>query len=117
VTEHGELLHIDERSARELRRTRPPPELAERLAGRLHALGDPTRLALAQALQSGRELCVCDLSWIVERPANLTSHHMAVLRSHGVVTARKQGKMTMYRLTPDGRRLLRAALRIPDDTR
>jgi DNA-binding transcriptional ArsR family regulator len=107
---HGELLHIDEPAALALRSARPPAELAERLAGRLRALGDPTRLALALSLQGGAELCVCDLSWIVERPQNLTSHHMGVLRAHGVVSARKQGKMTMYRLTSEGLELLRAAM-------
>lgn len=110
MAEHGELLHIDRRTASALRRARPREQVAERLAGRLRALGDPTRLALARSLGDGRELCVCDLSWIIERPQNLTSHHMAVLRSHGVVSARKQGKMTMYRLTPDGEQLLAAAL-------
>jgi DNA-binding transcriptional ArsR family regulator len=33
-----------------------------------------------------------------------------VLRAHGVVSARKQGKMTMYRLTSEGLELLRAAM-------
>ncbi len=112
---HGELLHIDERQGLALRRARPDAQAAERLAGRLRALGDPTRLALASSLEGGRELCVCDLSWIVERPQNLISHHMKILKTHGIVAARKQGKMTMYRLTAEGRALLRAAVPRVDD--
>jgi DNA-binding transcriptional ArsR family regulator len=107
---HGELLHIDEARGRELRAERLDPDTGARLAARLRALGDPTRLGLALALRDGRELCVCDLSWISERPQNLTSHHMKTLRGEGIVSARREGKMTMYRLTPEGRRLLQTAL-------
>src|SRR5581483_9927418 len=105
-TSHGELLHIDERRGRDLRAQRLDGEQAARLAARLRALGDPTRLGLAAALRDGSELCVCDLSWICERPQNLVSHHMKTLRGEGIVSARRDGKMTMYRLTPGGRHLL-----------
>jgi DNA-binding transcriptional ArsR family regulator len=109
MADHGELLHIDAREGEALRRARPDRERAEGAARRFRALGDPTRLGLALALANarGRELCVCDLSWVVERPQNLVSHHMQVLRREGVASARKDGKMTMYRLTRDGERLLR----------
>lgn len=107
---HGELLHIDEQRGRELRAQRLDADEAARVSARLRALGDPTRLGLALALREGRELCVCDLSWICERPQSLVSHHMKTLRGEGIVSARKQGKMTMYRLTPEGRRLLETAL-------
>ena len=79
------------------------------LAGAYHALGDPTRLTLALALRGGRELCVCDLSWIVQRSQNLVSHHMKVLKARGLVRSRKQGKMTMYALTERGAALLAEA--------
>jgi DNA-binding transcriptional ArsR family regulator len=104
--EHGELLHMDEPSGTALRRARLDADAAELLAQRYRALSDPLRLSLALALNPDRELCVCDLSWIAERPQNLTSHHMKVLRSAGIVSARKQGKMTMYSLTQQGRRLI-----------
>ena len=103
---HGELLHIHEREGLALRRARVDADTADRMAGRFRALSDPLRLGLAEALKDGAELCVCDLSWIAERPQNLTSHHMKVLRRAGIVSSRKQGKMTMYRLTEEGRRLL-----------
>jgi DNA-binding transcriptional ArsR family regulator len=34
---------------------------------------------------------------------------MKVLKGAGIVTARKHGKMTMYRLTPEGARLIDGA--------
>lgn len=108
VTATGTLLHIDEPQALALRAGRPGAEEADRASERFRALGDPVRLGLASALAGGAELCVCDLSWIAERAQGLTSHHMKVLRAAGIVRARKQGKMTMYRLTDEGARLLAA---------
>lgn len=107
---HGELLHIDERQGSALRQARLEAEDAELLAGRFRALSDPLRLGLALALRGERELCVCDLSWIAERPQNLTSHHMKLLKAAGIVSARKQGKMTMYLLTEKGREMVEGAV-------
>lgn len=109
MTEHGELLHIDQPTGDELRAARLPVSEAERVAGALKALSDPTRLNLAMALRGDQELCVCDLSWIAQRAQNLVSHHMRLLKVEGLVTARKEGKMTMYALTPVGRTLVETA--------
>jgi ArsR family transcriptional regulator, lead/cadmium/zinc/bismuth-responsive transcriptional repressor len=108
--EHGELLHIDRKTARALRSSLPDYEIADQVAGRFRALADPTRLGLALALRDGQELCVCDLSWIAQRSQNLVSHHMRSLRSEGVVRSRREGKMTMYSLTPAGEELVDASL-------
>ena len=107
--EHGQLLHIDPAEGARLRAQRPAEDTAELLAAAYHALGDPTRLTLALALRGGRELCVCDLSWIVQRSQNLVSHHMKVLKARGLVRSRKQGKMTIYALTERGAALLAEA--------
>ena len=79
-------------------------------AERAKALSDPTRLTLAEALREGGELCVCDLSWIVGRSQNLVSHHLRTLRSLGMVSSRRDGKLVMYSLTGEGRSLLSAVL-------
>ena len=73
-------------------------------------MSDPTRLALAHALLGGEELCVCDLSWVMERPENLVSHHLRTLRQAGIVSSRREGKMVLYSLTERGAELLRVAL-------
>jgi ArsR family transcriptional regulator, lead/cadmium/zinc/bismuth-responsive transcriptional repressor len=105
----GVLLHIDEAHGLRLRDARPPAELAGRLADSYRSLGDPTRLSLAMALRGADELCVCDLAWIAQRAQNLVSHHMKVLKAAGIVRSRREGKMTMYSLTPRGAALLAAA--------
>jgi ArsR family transcriptional regulator, lead/cadmium/zinc/bismuth-responsive transcriptional repressor len=104
----GALLHLEPADGERMRAAKPAPDRAEELAGAYRALGDPTRLALAFSLAGGRELCVCDLSWIAERPQNLVSHHMRVLKGGGIVRSRREGKMTMYSLTGKGRALLAA---------
>lgn len=79
-------------------------------AAQARALGDPTRLRLASALAVGSELCVCDLAWVCGLAQNLVSHHTRQLRSAGLATSRRDGKLVMYRLTPVGAALLTAVL-------
>jgi DNA-binding transcriptional ArsR family regulator len=105
-----DLLCLNLEVAERLRRDRPPLERVVRSAHQAKALGDPTRFALAATLGEADELCVCDLSWVLERAENLVSHHLRVLRSAGLVESRRDGKMVMYSLTERGRLLLEAAL-------
>jgi Predicted transcriptional regulators len=86
------------------------PVVAGEAAGRAQALADPTRMTVAAALREVDELCVCDLAWVMERSQNLVSHHVRVLRSHGLVVSRREGKMVMYSLTPAGEVLVDAVL-------
>ena len=108
--ERCDLLCLDLPRAEALRHQRLNADDATRLAGRARGLADPTRLMLATALLGADELCVCDLSWISERAANLVSHHLRVLRSEGLVSSRRDGKLVIYRLTGEGRSLVAAVL-------
>lgn len=103
-----DLLCLDLRKAEALRAARPAEDLARALAERAKALGDPTRLTIAAALAQTDELCVCDIAWVCERPENLVSHHLRVLRAAGIVSSRRDGKMVMYAVTAPGRALLAA---------
>jgi DNA-binding transcriptional ArsR family regulator len=108
--ERCDLLCIDAPRAEAIREKLLGEEQAQDAADRARALSDPTRLALAGALEEGGELCVCDLAWISSRAQNLVSHHMRVLRSAGLVRSRREGKLVMYSLTGAGRDLLRSVL-------
>jgi ArsR family transcriptional regulator, lead/cadmium/zinc/bismuth-responsive transcriptional repressor len=101
-----DLLCLDLPRAEALRKARLGRQVADELSAGAKALGDPTRLTLAVALRDGGELCVCDLSWVVERAENLVSHHVRALRTAGLVRSRRDGKMVMYALTDRGRELL-----------
>ena len=101
-----DLLCLDLPEAERLRAARLPAPDTVRLAERAKALGDPTRLTLAMALARTHQLCVCDLAWVAERSENLVSHHLRALRSAGLVSSCRDGKMVMYSLTATGRTLL-----------
>lgn len=103
-----DLLCLDLPKAEALRAARPAGDLARALAERAKALADPTRVTIATALARTDELCVCDIAWICERPENLVSHHLRILRGAGLVAGRRDGKMVMYAVTDAGRRLLAA---------
>jgi DNA-binding transcriptional ArsR family regulator len=108
--ERCDLICIDAPRAEAIRERLLDDGVAQNAAERAKALSDPTRLTLAAALREGEELCVCDLSWIAGRSQNLVSHHLRLLRRHGMVRSRRDGKLVMYSLTPAGRSLLRVVL-------
>ena len=110
VGDRCELLCLDLSKAERLRASRPSDQEARALGADFRALGDPTRLIIAFALRDGGELCVCDLSWIVERAENLVSHHVRALRTAGLADYRRDGKMALYSLTARGHGLLEAVV-------
>ena len=110
VDDRCELLCLDLPKAEGLRASRPSVQEARSLAADFRAFSDPTRLIIAFALRDGGELCVCDLSWIVERAENLVSHHVRALRTAGLADYRRDGKMALYSLTGRGRALLEAVV-------
>lgn len=110
TADHCELLCLNLPAAEQLRQGRLARELAVESAGLAAALSDPTRVELAATLLEADELCVCDLSWVVERPQALVSHHARLLRERGLVRSRRDGKMVLYSLTDEGRELLTRVL-------
>lgn len=88
-------LHEDE-----VRRARtyslPANEVTE-LAQLFKVLGDPTRTRILRALRSG-ELCVCDISHVLNMSISSVSHQLRVLRQHDLVRFRREGKIVFYSL-------------------
>jgi ArsR family transcriptional regulator, lead/cadmium/zinc/bismuth-responsive transcriptional repressor len=103
-----DLLCLDLPKAERVRGGLPATEALERFAAGAKALGDPTRLAVALALEAGESACVCDLSWIVGRDERLVSHHLRLLKGAGLARSQRDGKMVVYELTERGRTLLAA---------
>lgn len=112
-TDRCDLLCLDLPKAEALRHSRLTPEAAAHPAARARSLSDPTRLAVAAALEQGGELCVCDLAWVCERAQNLVSHHVRALRAAGLASSRREGRTVLYGLTDEGRALLAALLAAP----
>ena len=71
----------------------------------LKALADPTRLRILLLLQV-RELCVCELTYILGMEQSRVSHHMRILREAGLTTDRRQGRWMIYRLPKRSRAFL-----------
>ena len=105
-----DLLCLDLPKAERVRGQLLAVEELEQLAAGAKALGDPTRLAIALALQAGEVACVCDLAWIVGRNERLVSHHVRLLKSAGLARSERNGKMVMYELTERGAALLDAVM-------
>lgn len=65
------------------------------LADFFAALSDSTRIRIVSAL-SISEMCVSDLSALLELNQTTVSHQLKNLRSIGVVDYRRQGKVVFY---------------------
>lgn len=63
-------------------------------------LGDSTRLRLLLALEHG-ELCVSDLSYLLDMTISAVSHQLKSLRNAKLVKLRKDGKSVYYSLDDD----------------
>ena len=68
----------------------------------LSALGNETRYKIVRMLHEadGDELCVCELSPLLDVSDSAISHALSQLTDAGLVTRRKEGKWRMYSATP-----------------
>ena len=67
--------------------------------------GDPTRLRLAVLLAIQGEICVCMLAEALDEPDFKISRHLGVMRSAGMVEARREGTWMYYKLVESRHRL------------
>lgn len=61
------------------------------------AVADPTRVRILKLLEPG-ELCVCQITTILDLAPATISKHLTLLRSAGLVQQRRDGKWAYYRL-------------------
>lgn len=89
------FLHED--AIKEVRETTPAEESLYDLADFFKMFGDTTRIKILYAL-STTEMCVCDLSVILNASQSAVSHQLKTLRQANLVTFRREGKTAIYRL-------------------
>lgn len=82
----------------------------------LHAIADPTRRRILQALREGEKsakasLCAGDIEERIHLSQPTISHHMAILTKAGLVEATKQGQWRWYRRNPKALRAMVKTLR------
>ena len=61
------------------------------------SIGDPSRLRILKLLEPG-ELCVCQVTAVLELAPATVSKHLSLLRQAGLVVQRKSGRWVYYRL-------------------
>lgn len=74
-----------------------PTELANELSRIFKVLGDPTRVKILSALSEG-ELCVHDISLLLNLSQSAVSHQLRKLRDSRIVKSRKSGRTVFYSL-------------------
>lgn len=64
------------------------------------AISDPTRIKILYALKA-HELCVCDISVVLNMTQSAISHQLKVLKDVDLVRTRKYGKTRFYKLADE----------------
>lgn len=72
-------------------------KLLARVADFYKIMGDCTRIRLLCALENS-EMCLCDLSVLLDMTKSALSHQLKTLREARLVKARKHGKHVFYSL-------------------
>ena len=76
------------------------PELLEEVAPVLRTLSHPMRLRIIDFLKDG-EQPVHRIVKVTGKTQALTSHQLGILRSHGVIKARREGNQVFYRVVDE----------------
>ena len=79
----------------------PSADDALRLTSVLSLMADPIRLRILYALDVAEELCVGDLALALNANEDQVTYGLRLLRTAGLVTARKDGRIVYNRLAAD----------------
>lgn len=84
----------------------------EPAAALLKAIADPHRLTMLATVAAATDaVCVCDFTEALPLNQPTVSHHLRILREAGLVTCERRGTWVYYRLAPDARERIDAAVR------
>lgn len=92
-----EVLAIHEDMVNKAKETMPKAEELVRLSDLFRIIGDQTRCKILWLLQKN-ELCVCDISVILQMTQSAISHQLKVLKEANLVKNRRDGKVIYYSL-------------------
>lgn len=70
----------------------------EKTLKQIKALADGNRLRIIMALSAHDELCVCQITELLQVSTPTVSRHMSVLQNAGLVKSRKDARWVHYRL-------------------
>jgi DNA-binding transcriptional ArsR family regulator len=92
---------LDTGAVRRARQDGLDADQAARLTGTLSLLSEPTRLRILYALDRVGELSVGDLALALGVGEDTVSYALRLLRTAGLVSTRREGRVVYYRLAAD----------------
>ena len=96
----SEMLLLDKRTQNLIEDYVPRGDILEGIVCFFSVFADYTRVKILSALAIS-ELCVTDLSRILDINQTTVSHQLRFLKSAGIVKSVRQGKIIFYSLTDD----------------
>ena len=78
-------------------------------------LSDPTRLDILKIILKRQNVCVCEITEILQLSQPKISRHLALLRNLSILLDERKGQWVYYRLNPDLPEWVNAVLNILND--
>lgn len=91
---------INEKELNEIRDSMIQEDDSQSLALLFKMYADPTRLKILSTLFQ-KELCVCDIAYLLNMTHSAVSHQLAILRNNRIVRTKREGKKIYYSLADD----------------
>lgn len=100
MEQNTEYLLLNKKLQKDVAYYMPESGVIERLAGFFSVFSDVTRIRILTAL-SITEMCVNDISKILELNQTTVSHQLRLLKNQGAVKQNRQGKIIFYSIADD----------------
>lgn len=94
------MLLLDKRTQGMVEEYVPDGEILDGIVCFFSVFSDPTRVRMLSALAIS-EMCVTDLSRILDINQTTVSHQLRFLKNIGIVQCKRQGKIIFYSLVSD----------------
>ena len=78
-------------------------------------LSDPTRLDILKIILERQNVCVCEITEILQQSQPKISRHLALLRNLSILLDERKGQWVYYRLNPDLPEWVNAVLNVLND--
>ncbi len=95
-----EVRCVNPSKVKALSRALPERDTLTQLSDIFQIMSDPNRLKILYCLARD-EVCVCDLSVLLDMSVSAVSHQLRLLRALRLVSSRKDGRIVYYSLTDE----------------
>jgi len=92
-------------------------ESAEHLANSLSLAGNAVRLKILFLLQEEGQLCVCDISDILEMNISAISQHLRKLKDGKIITFKKTGQTIFYSMSVEYANIFKPVFKLISDNK